>query len=141
MNIKRDKVDKLFSHAIRERDNWTCQRCQKYFPEGIGRKHIHCSHIFSRRHRATRWEPYNAVAHCFKCHEYLGGNPVIFNAWAREYWGDYIVDMLDEKHNNILKITKKDKADHYKYLKLEYARLVNEREAGAEGVLKFTGFF
>ncbi len=139
MSIKRDKIDKVFSDLVRERDNWTCQRCNKYYPEGQ-RRGLHCSHIFSRRHRATRWEPYNAVAHCYACHEYLGGNPVKFDQWARQYWGNYVIDMLDEKHNQIIKLTKKDKTELYEHLKSEYKKMLKLRAAGYTGILTFAGF-
>jgi hypothetical protein len=137
--MKKDKFDKLFSDSIRERDNWTCQRCQTYYPVGH-RRGLHCSHIFSRRHRATRWEPCNAVAHCYSCHEYLGGNPVMFDKWAREHWGDYIIDMLEEKHRQIIKLTKHDKVELYAHMKAEYARMLRERAAGDDGILKFSGY-
>lgn len=137
--MKRDKFDKLFSDSVRERDNWTCTRCGTYYPEGR-RQGLHCSHIFSRRHRSTRWEPLNAVAHCFKCHEYLGGNPVLFHFWAREYLGPYVLDMLIEKHHQIIKLTKNDKIELYAHQKAEYARMLRERAAGATGVLTFSGY-
>ncbi len=137
--MKRDKFDKLFSDMIRERDNWTCQRCKKYYPEGH-RQGLHCSHIFSRRHRATRWEPCNAVAHCFSCHQYLGGNPVKFNEWARKYWGDIVIEMLDEKHKTICKLTKKDKIEMYAQMKAEHARMLRERRNGDNGLLSFVGY-
>lgn len=137
--MKRDKFDKLFSDMIRERDNWTCQRCEKYYPEGQ-RQGLHCSHIFSRRHTATRWEPYNAVAHCFSCHQYLGGNPVKFEQWVRKYWGDTIVDMLDEKHRMICKLTKKDKVELYKHMKTENARLLQLRRNGDTSQIHLVGW-
>jgi len=137
--MKRDKFDNLFSKMIRERDNWTCQCCNKYYPEGQ-RQGLHCSHIFSRRHTATRWEPYNAVAHCFSCHQHLGGNPVLFNNWVREYWGDIVVNMLDEKHKMICKLTKKDKKELYEHMKSEYARLMNARKNGDISKMHLVGW-
>ncbi len=139
MGLKRDKYDTLFSNMVRERDNWTCQKCGKYYPEGE-RQGLHCSHIFSRRHRATRWEPYNAVAHCYSCHQYLGGNPVIFEAWARTYLGDYVLNLLEEKHRLIIKVTKKDKIEMYKHMKSEHARMLKLRAGGDTGLLSFTGY-
>lgn len=140
MGIKRDKFDKIFSDMVRLRDNWTCQRCKKTYPEGQ-RKGLHCSHIFSRRHTITRWEPLNAVAHCYSCHQYLGGNPVIFEDWARQYLGDYTLDMLIEKHHRTIKLTKKDKIEIYAHMKSEHARMIREREAGDTGLLTFSGYF
>lgn len=137
--MKRDKIDKLFSLMVRERDNWTCQRCGKYYPEG-SRQGLHCSHIFSRRHRSTRWEPLNAVAHCFSCHQYLGGNPVLFNDWARDYLGNETVDMLTEKHRVIIKLTEADKRDMYTFMRREYNRMIDDRVDGKQEKLTFVGY-
>lgn len=137
--MKRDKYDALFSKIIRERDNWTCQRCGKYYPEG-NRQGIHCSHIFSRRHTATRWEPLNAVAHCFSCHQYLGGNPVIFDRWVRRYYNDAIVEMLEEKAMSVCKLTKKDKAELYEHMKSEYDRMMKLRRDGDTSQIRIVGY-
>lgn len=67
--IKRSKADAVFSDWVRERDDWTCQRCQAQFEKpNIG---LHNSHFFSRAKRATRFEPDNCVALCYKCHEHF----------------------------------------------------------------------
>jgi len=77
--MKKSTLDGLFSRYIRARDG-RCQRC--------GDTPIDCSHIAKRRHRATRWDPENAVAHCRVCHSYLETHPVEMETWAREYMGD-----------------------------------------------------
>lgn len=64
----------------------------------------------------------------------------MFNYWAREYWGDYIIDMLEEKHRLIVKLTKHDKIELYAHLKSEYARMLRERAAGDTGILSFSGY-
>ena len=140
MGIKRDKLDKVFSDCVRERYNWKCCRCDKYYQEGAARRGLHCSHIFSRRHKLTRWMPENAVSHCYNCHRYLGENPVLFNRWARDFLGEYVVDMLEERHHQIYKITKAEREEIYAHLKSEYARMKRERAAGETGVLEFVGF-
>lgn len=84
--IKLDGVDKLFSLYIRNRDAWTCQKCGTYYP--VGAQGLHCSHLFSRRHKSIRWEPLNAVAHCFNCHMWFGGNPIEAYRWIVEYLGE-----------------------------------------------------
>lgn len=137
--MKRDKFDIIFSNSIRLRDNFTCTRCKKYYPENE-RQGLHCSHIFSRRHKATRWEPLNATSHCFYCHQYLGGNPVLFEQWSRENLGSLVVDMLIEKHQRIIKLTKKDKVEMYKFMKEEYQRMLKIREYDNETILTFAGY-
>lgn len=86
------KLDAVFSRYIRELDGWTCVRCgNSYEPGSQG---LHCSHIFSRRHKAIRWDERNSVAHCFACHAWYGGNPVEGGRWAVEYLGEETIDTL-----------------------------------------------
>ena len=66
--IKLDRADIIFSKYIRLRDRFTCQRCHTFYPDGNG---LHCAHFWSRRHESTRFEPSNAIAACFGCHQRL----------------------------------------------------------------------
>jgi len=77
--VKEKTLDSLFSRYIRARDGH-CQRC--------GDTPIDCSHIAKRRHKATRWDPENAVGHCRVCHSYLETHPAEMEAWARGHLGD-----------------------------------------------------
>ena len=57
----RNKADKLFSLAIRERDGWACRNCgSTYRPQA--------AHIISRRYSAVRWSSDNCLCLCQKCH-------------------------------------------------------------------------
>ncbi len=97
MKVKRDKRDDVFSKLVRERAENSCEWCGKY----CGPKHengrLDCSHIFSRRHMATRWHPDNAVAHCFSCHLKYGENPLAASRWLVDHFGRGYVDLLEEK--------------------------------------------
>lgn len=138
VKIKRDKVDIVFSQLIRERDDWTCQRCgTKYAPNSRG---LECSHFFSRRHQATRHDPDNACAKCSGCHSYLGGEPILFQSWIRTYLGEVRYSELLEKHRMIKKRTKVEKAELYQHLKSELAKLQAKRAAGHTGVLEVVGY-
>jgi ribosomal protein L37E len=67
--IKRTAADDKFSKMIRLRDHWTCQRCGKqHAPNSQG---LHCAHNFTRRTRITRFEPSNALALCYGCHQFV----------------------------------------------------------------------
>lgn len=71
--IKRSLADKYFSDWIRERDDWTCQRCKtEYEKPSSG---LHNSHFHSRRNKSTRFDPENCVALCMRCHMHMGENP------------------------------------------------------------------
>ena len=121
--MKRDKTDALFSQYIRRRDNWTCCVCGKSYPAGS--QGLHCSHIFSRRHNAIRYDERNAVAKCFACHQWYGGNPVEGGEWARRYLGSEVVDELIRIKNAPFKKTKAWKSEIESELKAKLEELDN----------------
>lgn len=107
MRLKRDSLDALFSNYIRERDNWTCQRCfAPYPPERRGG--LHCAHIMSRRHKGLRYHPDNAVALCHGCHQYFTGYPLYFAVWVKQRIGKEKYDLLLMKARKPTKFTKGD---------------------------------
>lgn len=113
--------DKWFSLCVRTRSNWTCDACEKqYEPNSQG---LHCSHYFSRAAKSTRWlagdgaPVENVFAHCFGCHQKLGGNPHDFHLWMRDRIGSEDYDMLVSIHRTPMKTTKRDRkeiSDHYR---------------------------
>ena len=136
MGIKRDKIDDLFSKCVRERASWTCEVCGKYYPEG-NRQGLHCSHFYSRRYKGLRYHPLNAAAHCFACHQKLGGNPIDFNAWIEGHLGKVKTEALRVMSSAICKLTKADREDIYQNLKASLERMNFERAAGDQGRLEF----
>jgi hypothetical protein len=79
--IKRTAADKRFSLMIRERDNWTCQRCGAMKVPNSGPT-LHCAHGFTRRcslcttgsrkpHYCVRLDPDAALALCYGCHQWV----------------------------------------------------------------------
>lgn len=86
--IKLLAVDKLMSLWIRERDNWTCQRCAtKFTPPTNG---LHHSHFVGRGNKSTRWLPENGVALCYGCHSHLDGA-------GREEYREFMLKRLGKK--------------------------------------------
>ncbi len=122
MKVRRNKLDIVFSLLIRTRDKWTCQRCQKYHPEGA-RQSLHASHFHSRRKQSTRYDFQNACAHCFSCHQYLGENPIEFQRWILAFLGPREYELLNGRAGQTVKRNKKDKEELYQDLKAELQRL------------------
>ena len=54
-------LDLLWSHVVRRRDGDLCRHCRKNNGSAV-------HHIFSRRHKSTRWDPENGITLCFYCH-------------------------------------------------------------------------
>lgn len=70
-------ADKLFSQFIRTRDGWACRACGSPF-------NPQCAHIVSRRYRAVRWTPENAVTLCQRDHMRWTHDPLGWEAWVEE---------------------------------------------------------
>ena len=116
---KRDKRDALFSKMIRRRDRFTCQRCSaKHEESSTG---LHCSHHFTRSRRRTRWTPLNAVALCFSCHNWYGGNPDESSVWLSEYLGAERLEELRRMQTETIKASKPVKEEIYRVLKEDAA--------------------
>lgn len=110
MGIRVDKRDTVFSKLIRGRDG-CCVKC------GRSDTRLECSHIFSRRHIATRWDLMNAKTLCHTCHRWWHSNPTESGAWAEGYFGEGVIAELRRKALTPTKLTKRDKEDIYKDLK------------------------
>lgn len=82
--IKRTAADRIFSLQIRLRDGAKCTRCGSVpHPQGL-----HCAHHFTRRTKATRFDPDNALALCYGCHQHLDSHPIEKEAFWRSVIGD-----------------------------------------------------
>ena len=75
----RNKADKLFSLAIRNRDDH-CLACGSAF-------RLQCAHIVSRRYGATRWSMDNAVCLCARCHLKYTHDPLGWEEWVDDRFG------------------------------------------------------
>lgn len=109
---KIDPADRAFSLWIRSRANWTCERCgKKYLPPTSA---LHCSHFVGRGKENTRFDPNNASAHCYGCHQYLTSHPAEHVAWKVNQVGQQQVDMLILKSNMYCKKERKLEAVYWK---------------------------
>ena len=118
MKIKRDKRDAIFSLLVRERACWRCERCGKQFERGA--QNLHCSHLFGRRHRTTRWHPSAAVSHCAACHFYLTEHPIGFAEWVKNYLGEKRMNQMRLLSQAAAKFSKKDLESIYRFMKTQH---------------------
>ena len=128
-SIKRNKWDKVFSDFIRERDNWTCQRCGKFFPESRGRGGLHNSHFFGRRAYATRFDEMNCEALCYGCHSYLTANPEKHREHKIKKIGQDNFDRLLKRNRETRKKRDYENPEFYALLK-EKLKILKERKDG-----------
>ncbi|MDO4642505.1 MAG: recombination protein NinG [Cardiobacteriaceae bacterium] len=136
--IKRTPADEAFSKCVRERANYCCERCgRQYDASSTG---LHCSHHFSRRHRTIRWCGDNAMALCYTCHEWFGGNPADSGVWLRTILGDGMLDILRGKMNARVKVSKDEEKEIAAHYRSELKLMRAERKAGIVGRVEFVSW-
>lgn len=138
MLIKRTEADRWFSLCVRERSEWACEYCGGKYERGA--QGLHCSHLWSRRHKAVRHDPDNAFAHCFGCHQRLGGDPAVFVSWARGVLGESRFECLAERHRGIRKWNKRLEKEIAAHYKKAHEEMISKRGAGVMGRLEFPNF-
>lgn len=131
--MKISAADQWFSKCIREAANHTCEKCGKVCgtteePQAYGR--LDCSHIFSRRHRTIRWCKDNAVAHCFTCHNWFGGNPIEAGKWAEQHLGEGVVSLLIEKKNSRVKVSEKEEKQIATHYRQQHEKMLEAKKDG-----------
>ena len=143
---KRKKLDPdyWFSLCVRERAGWSCQSCGKHYEPVIsnntglpGNPGLHCSHYIGRANYAVRFDPYNAVAHCYRCHAKFEGNPHVFMQWTFDRLGRNLYSILIEKSDNIMlgKQARREKQEIAEHYKSEFERIHNSMDKEFVGYL------
>ena len=138
--IKRDATDKALSDCVRAANNWTCERCGKYYPEGPGRRGLHCSHYRGRSGKSTRWTPDNLDCLCYGCHMYFGGQRFEYDAWKRKKLGDHWYDKLVLMANKPKKIPRREQLEIRRHYQAELKRLEKLRADGEVGYLAIIAY-
>ena len=87
------KIDAVISLIIRNRDNWTCQRCFTKYESPT--RALHCSHYFSRRFMGTRFNFLNLIALCYGCHRLWEGD-------KQGAYKDLMIQRLGQNEYNVL---------------------------------------
>ena len=138
--IKITPADKWFGYCVKERVNWTCERCGTQHERGS--RGLHCSHFFGRGNHAIRYSPINAFAHCFGCHRRLGSNPHEFTDWVKNKLGLQTYETLVELSNDLMlgKQNRREKKEIAAHYKAEYERIMKLRSEGETGRIEVVGY-
>ena len=131
-------ADTAFAKCVKARTGWKCERCSAQHVEGS--RGLHCSHIFSRRHRTIRWSGDNAQALCFSCHSWYGGNPADSGMWITDLLGEGHMAMLREKRDSMMKVSKGDEKEIAKHYRMELAKIELKRGHGVQGYIEFVSY-
>jgi 5-methylcytosine-specific restriction endonuclease McrA len=81
------ELDRLTSLIVRRRDR-RCVTCG-------GRRTLQCSHFYSRRHLATRFDLRNCNAMCLDCNRRHNSDPTPYLRFMNERYGPEVVAELD----------------------------------------------
>lgn len=79
---------------------------------------LHCSHFMGRGKEGTRYEPLNADALCYGCHQFFTSHPLEHMEWQLKTKGEATVDKLRLAGNTY---RKKDRALEALYWKQRLA--------------------
>ena len=134
-------ADRWFSLCIRERADWHCERCGSKCPDDK-RMGLHASHFHGRGKWATRFDPDNARALCYGCHQYCGANPDIHRAEMLAILGDGLYQILQERSQDsrLGRLAKRSEADISKHYRAEHTAMRAWRSAGQVGRMEFEGW-
>lgn len=140
--IKITRIDYWFSRCVRERANWTCERCNRVFPDGQASgkaQGLDCSHYFGRGSgNLMRHYGANCFAHCRGCHQYLSANPHEFTYWVKGRLGDVCYDELVARKGRTCKRSAQEKKEMQAHFKAQYEYLRRRRkEKGEAGYIDF----
>lgn len=139
--VKRTPADIAFSKCIRERAGWCCERCgAQHQTNSMG---LHCSHFHGRGKWSVRHDPDNAFAHCYGCHQYLGGRPQEFADWVRHKQGDGLFEIVLERANDtkLGRLAKREAKAIAKYYRDQHRNMLTQRDLGITGRLEIVGYF
>jgi hypothetical protein len=142
MAVKIKPSDAVFSKCVRERTDYTCERCHKQYDRSS--TGLHNSHYHGRANRSTRWDKVNCFSICYSCHIFLGANPYEHTQFVKSLIGDGAHELLLERKNSTIlgKIFAKDDkagliAKHYR---AELKALQQKRADGETGYIDFQGY-
>jgi 5-methylcytosine-specific restriction endonuclease McrA len=91
------ELDRLVSLIVRRRDR-RCVTCGE--PRGL-----QCSHFYSRRYLATRFDLRNCNAMCANCNRRHNEDPGPYLLFMRERYGDGVVEELEGLRDGREKVT------------------------------------
>lgn len=75
------RLDEMARAVVFSRDGNQCLRCGS-------RAHLQWAHVYSRRYKALRWAPGNAMCLCGGCHLWWHHQPVAAARWWIEKFGE-----------------------------------------------------
>lgn len=136
--MKTSTADSYFSKCVRASNDYVCAKCHKQYDKSSSG--LHCSHNFSRRHRTIRWCKENAIPLCYSCHQWFGGEPLDSGKWLEGFIGVGTVDLLREKMNMKVKVSKIEEKEIAKHYREQLKEIEAKRVKGEIGHIEFISY-
>lgn len=134
--IKITSGDRFFSLCVRERANWTCERCGTYHQPPTTA--LHCAHWHSRGNWSVRFDPSNALALCYGCHQYTSVNrETEHRPLMLKVFGELELDRVATEKNRPATRVKKFLPEIAKHYRQELERMQRLRANGETGRIEF----
>jgi len=139
--MRRDALDAIFSDCIRLAANG-CEAHGESMLHGNVQcsSNLECAHIHSRRYQIVRHDPINALSLCGAHHRWYTDHPVFFAEFCIRLLGEDHMGILREKLQFKHKWLNGMKAEARKHYRNEFNLMLEQREHGATGKLKFVGY-
>lgn len=104
-NLK-EKLDRIFSEYIRQRDSDVngfirCISCGKI----VHWKESDAGHYVNRKHMSLRYDEQNVNAQCRSCNRFDEGNMLGYTQGLIAKYGDHVLQRLEIKKYNICKLS------------------------------------
>jgi len=132
--LKRTPADIAFSLCIRERSDWTCERCgTKYEPNSRG---LECSHYHTRGKWGVRFHSLNAESLCTGCH-FLEGGLKRADGNLTEFQLDVLTDLVNDTGLGKEIRKTKGKGEIAKHFREQHKLMLEKRSQGVKGRLEF----
>lgn len=139
MPIKIKAPDKWFSLCVRERAEWTCERCRKLCPDDK-KMGLHCAHYQSRGNWSTRFDKDNAAALCYGCHSYIDREPEYKTFWFEQYLGEGLAEIIRVKSKQPAYGIKKRVKEISRHYREQHKLMLEKRANGVTGRIEFEGY-
>jgi len=143
--MKRDKYDSVLSDLVRERANWTCEKCKKISTQGQGTgqdRDIQCSHFNGRGNgNVSRYDSDLLFCLCASCHTFVETRPKEHTKFVESIVGEAFLDIKSEQHHKPYKMYKNEKEEMHQHYKSELKRVKELRSNGEMDYIETTSWF
>ena len=82
----------------------------------------------------------NAMSQCNGCHRKWHESPLKSFAWFESEYGNGRIDILREKMNNKVKVSKLEEKEIATHYRLEYKKIEACRSMGVVGIINFDSY-